>query len=107
MTTDTERHDFHDWADLHVELLLDGSRGCYLPRDWAEVYGETAGESLQEDVAILLDGPSPKNEWYWEVWTRILDFWQGPQGECLYQDGDLFLISEPETAPDGFWDYWA
>lgn len=80
----------------YIELLLDGARGVYIPRDAARELNWVPNTASPQDLKILESGPD--HEWYWEAWETVLDngklmssngsYW------TLYQDGDLFAIRE-------------
>lgn len=79
------------------ELLLDGSRGIYLPQEFASRYRTEHYGVTEEQREILLYGP--EHGLYWEVWDEVLSeaSFTDPKGRryYLYQDGDLWLV--PET----------
>jgi len=92
-------------------LLLDGSRGVYIPRDFNDCFSMKSWniEDNDSDLAILREGP--ENEWYWEAWDSILTraVYIDGNGHCwyLYQDGDLWaycreLMTDEEY--EGFYD---
>ena len=73
----------------HFVLAVDGSRGIYVPKFFAENYPSCMDGSERD---ILLAGPEHEN--YWDVWSDIQgsecwggDIWQG-------ESGDLFIISD-------------
>lgn len=77
-----------------MELLVSDHYGVYVWQYFAEMYGDylrgRTGIS-DEDVDALPAGPD--NEEYWATaWTVEQNF-VGPNGETLYQDGDLWLLS--------------
>ena len=79
-----------------IELLLDGARGIYIPRDFVNdvLIGDFGWKGItEENVKDLSD---PDNEWYWETWDDVLSN-ATYISECgkkyiLHQDGDLFAI---------------
>lgn len=79
-----------------VHCVLDGNRGVYLPRDFAnEVIPLARVSGIQRsDIDILRAGPN--HEDYWDAWETVLDnavIHTGSRGDyTLYQDGDLFII---------------
>jgi hypothetical protein len=81
-----------------IEILLDGARGIYLPRDFAEGMDRNCVSGVSaEDWTILEAGPD--HEHYWEAWTDVLDNATAtdPTTGVVYrfeQDGDLFAIPE-------------
>ena len=73
----------------HFELAVDGSRGIYVPKFFAENYPSCMDGSERD---ILLAGPEHEN--YWDVWSDIQgsecwggDIWQG-------ESGDIFILSD-------------
>ena len=81
----------------YIELLLDGDRGIYLPRDFCDLcLGSSAWSGYnKDDVKTVLNGPD--NEWYWEAWQNILDsaVYTDPEtGDkwFVYQDDSLFAV---------------
>lgn len=76
-------------------LLIDGNRGIYIPKFFAENYTQylTNKDEVQDDLSDLSD---PENEFYWDAWDNILNNakLKDDEGrECaLYQDGDLWAI---------------
>lgn len=88
-----------------IELLLDGARGQYIPRDFAlECAGYPDNINERWDVAdgdlkILAAGPD--DELYWEAWDSVLDNarfnWEGKQWVLfLGEGGDLFAYCYEE-----------
>ena len=85
-----------------LEILLDSSRGVYIPQAWAKECACVDGWRVNhagfdlEDLSILLDGP--ENEWYWEAWQDVLDHaeYVDKDGRVwrMYQDGDVFAYCE-------------
>ena len=73
----------------HFVLAVDGSRGIYVPKFFAENYPSCMDGSERD---ILLAGPEHEN--YWDVWSDIQgrecwdgDIWQG-------ESGDIFILSD-------------
>lgn len=78
-----------------VELLLNDSRGIYIPQNFAENFNMDQWGVRDEDRDILLLGPNDaENEWYWEVWENVLSnaSYIDEKGNHwhLWQEGDLF-----------------
>lgn len=73
----------------HFELAVDGSRGIYVPKFFAENYPSCMDGSERD---TLLAGPDHPD--YWDVWSDIQgsECWDGNiwQGES----GDVFIISD-------------
>ena len=85
-----------------VELLLDESRGIYIPRDFTKCFNlEDWGFTEDEIKEIEHDLSSPDNELYWETWDRVLldARCYSREGKIwyLYQDGDLFAYTLKES----------
>lgn len=70
--------------------LVDGSWGIYVPQQFVRLYDPAYWGVSDEEVAILLAGPS--HEHYWDTWDRVLREARGRRGEMLEQDGDLFAV---------------
>lgn len=75
----------------HFDLVVDGSRGIYIPQFFAEHYPEwCTGEE-----EILLAGPDHPD--YWEAWEDVR--YSKHDGSYLYDNehmggSDLFIISD-------------
>ena len=54
-----------------LALLIDGSRGIYIPKKFAENYIGWSGVET-EDRETLLAGPDHRD--YWEAWDSVLSF---------------------------------
>ena len=79
-----------------IEFLLDGSRGIYLPRDFAKSFDIKSWGLSAEDVSDLSD---PEGDHYWEAWDDVLTkaVHTDADGQVWYlmqQDGDLFAIRD-------------
>lgn len=79
-----------------LELLLDSSRGIYIPQDFVVEMDLSKFQGIsQEDIDTCRD---PEDEWYWEAWDVILRdaTYTDADGHVwtLYQDGDLWMICE-------------
>lgn len=79
-----------------IELLLDGNRGIYIPKDFVTEMDLSQFSGIsQEDIEIC---SAPDHEWYWEAWDAILQdaTYTDKDGYIwtLWQDGDLWLICE-------------
>lgn len=82
-----------------VEILLDSSRGVYIPRDAVPILLANGVEITEEQQQTLSD---PDNEFYWEAWNEIADnkTIKGDGGEWhLHLDGDLFLVNHQAMTP--------
>ena len=73
----------------HFELAVDGSRGIYVPKFFAENYPEWCEGNEEE---ILRAGPEHPE--YWDAWADVL--YSEHEGKYLSQgeSGDLFIISD-------------
>ena len=76
-----------------IEILLNDSRGVYIPQNFAEIYDWGL---RPQDKEVLLLGPD--SESYWYVWEAVLDglTYTDKNGNVwrLYQEGDLFAFCE-------------
>lgn len=79
-----------------IELLLNDSRGVYIPRDFALNFINWDGIEA-EDIEILKAGPD-ESDWYWETWDSVLSnaTYTDEKGNVwrLHQDGDLWCYCE-------------
>jgi hypothetical protein len=84
---------------MNRKLLIDDSRGIYIPKVFAESFDLTKWGFSESDSKLLLeDLLNPDSDWYWEAWEIVLrdacyqddnlDIWY------LEQDGDLFAVKE-------------
>jgi hypothetical protein len=75
-------------------LLLDGARGIYVPKGFAECFDMTSWDVSDSDAEILLAGPD--HEEYWDTWAEVLDTARyvddNVMAWSLYQDGDLWAV---------------
>ena len=81
-----------------IIIFSDSSRGVYIPQHFAESIKRDCVSGISPvQFAILRHGP--EDEFYWEVWDEVLAnarvHYNGKE-YLLFQDGDLFLISEDE-----------
>jgi hypothetical protein len=83
--------------------LLSDARGIYIPRDFAELFGEYISE---EDSKILAN---PDNEWYWDTWCQVLNNTtieiKGAK-YSLHQDGDLWAIRPEDMSMEEQWNFF-
>jgi len=88
-----------------IEILLNDSRGVYIPQNFAENFNMEDWGVTDEERDVLLAGPSPENESYWDVWYDVLSTssYKDKNDNIWYltQDSDLFaycdsLMSEEE-----------
>lgn len=81
-----------------IQLLLDGNRGQYIPRDFIlECYsGNAKWSGLTEGEQV--DCTEPDRGWYWDSWDQVLNnaMYTDEQGHkwSLYQDSDLWAVCE-------------
>ena len=90
-----------DFSAFNLELpenkqfvLIDGNKGIYIPRVFAQRYGQYCVKGLnEEDLEILLAGPDHME--YFEVWDDVVYqvqfLFDGKLCE-LSEDGDLFAV---------------
>lgn len=89
-------------------LLLEGSRGIYIPRDFmAEMdLSQWDGISL-DDISICSD---PDHEAYWDAWEQVCDNATHTDSEGniwhLWQDGDLWMYCDELMSPLEKHDFW-
>jgi hypothetical protein len=88
-----------------MELLMSDVRGVYLPKDFAEIYGEefsyegkSSGYTYDAALTDVLEGP--EGEYYWEAWDAIVQSARSKRfpGMILYYNGDLFIGTPDEIA---------
>jgi hypothetical protein len=73
--------------------LLDGSRGIYLPKDFATSYSMVDWGVSEYDEQVLLSGPEHPE--YWDTWDTVLNdafLIKNNEEWRLAQDGDLFAV---------------
>ena len=76
------------------ELLLNGARGIYIPRDFVDAYNPKEWHLSAENIADLSD---PDNEYYWDAWNTVLTnayCYHAGAKWTLWQDSDLWAIPE-------------
>ena len=78
-------------------LWLDGARGQYIPRDFAQSFANRSKNVVgigEVTWSILESGPD--HEYYWPAWFEVLDhaFVIDNDGirYSVYQDGDCWLV---------------
>ena len=79
-----------------IKLLLDGCRGIYIPRDFAEEYKlHLFGLDPESwEVKTVLD---PEHDDYWEAWDWVMSNaeYKDDDGTWhLHQNGDLWLVPD-------------
>lgn len=81
-----------------LALLIDGNRGIYIPKKFAENYIRWSGVET-EDRETLLAGPDHRD--YWEAWDSVLSSakWTAEDGRIysLYHNDSLWCYREAET----------
>lgn len=74
--------------------LIDGNRGIYIPRVFAQRWGNACVKGLnQDDLNILLAGPDHLE--YFEVWDECvnqIEFLFDGQLCTLFEDNDLWAV---------------
>jgi len=87
-------------ANGNVKLLVDGSRGVYVPQTFAK-YFKVSQVELNTSILSCMAGPG--NELYWDSWADVLDNAKvvglsgtGDTQYNLYQtdSGDLFAVED-------------
>ena len=82
-----------------IELLLDESRGIYLPQGFVKCFDASEWGVDFEDADVLEEGPDHPD--YWEVWDTILETasYTDEEGHkwTLWHDGYLFAIRDDMT----------
>ena len=77
-----------------IRILLNDSRGIYIPQSFADYYAEDWSNINSKDLEIISNGP--ENDFYWDAWNDITSSAEhvDENGNVwnLYQDGDLFAI---------------
>jgi hypothetical protein len=84
-----------------MDLLLDGNRGIYIPKQFIDTYGVNEWEGITQEQRDILS--NPEHEDYFEVWQEVLEnafIIEDGIKHTLYQDGDLWLVAENETIPE-------
>ena len=80
-------------------LLLDSSRGVYIPQHFAESIDVEGWTGIKaEDLDVLRAGPDA--EFYWDAWQSLLDYAETKDGRVLHQDGDLWLVARDKAIED-------
>ena len=72
-------------------LLLDGNRGIYIPKIFAECFPLLLSDEQKADLS------NPDNEFYWETWEDVIDNIKIPFQDkmyYLYQSGDLWAVPD-------------
>jgi hypothetical protein len=86
-------------TDQKIEILLNDTRGVYIPRDFVQGFDMEAWHITDQDM--INDLQEPENEWYWESWESLMNnaYFVDSEGMTwrLYQEGDLFALSDELT----------
>lgn len=83
----------------YCEHFLDSARGVYIPQNFAEAIDVKDWTGIKaEDLDVLCAGPD--HEFYWDVWTDVLDNAETRDGRVLYQDGDLWIVALDKAVED-------
>jgi hypothetical protein len=92
----------------NVSLLLDCSRGIYIPQHFVEYYDMDQYDGVDpEDVKILKSGPD--HEWYWEAWDNMLNnvtYNHDGKVYALYQDGDLYAVAYDSMSDEEYEEFF-
>lgn len=84
-----------------IALLLDSSRGQYIPRDFVKSFDLEKFQCI--DQQAIEDCQNPENEYYWESWQNILDrakYIEDGRTFTLHQDDNLWLLCIDELSED-------
>lgn len=88
-----------------MECIVDGHHGIYVPQVWAERYGLAAAQSAGvSGLSVIALRAGPDHPRYWEAWDSVLnDYCHETKSETyyLYQDGDLYEVSQTEIGALG------
>lgn len=87
-------------------LLIDGLRGIYVPKQFADRHCADQCRpysELENDLSTLRNGPDDPE--YWDAWDSLLNSWTYIDGSTLYQDQDVWVMAEGEELPTE-WDAW-
>jgi len=81
-------------------LLVDGSRGIYVPRAFVRNNSPAAWGLAVYDAGVLAEGPDNPN--YWDVWDDVLAYASttdavGQRWYLLQDDGALFAILDKDN----------
>ena len=79
----------------HFELAVDGSRGIYVPKFFAERFPEWLDDEERE---ILLAGP--EHELYWETWDEVISREYEEQSLYLGEADDVFILTNSSLNAD-------
>lgn len=78
-----------------IKLLLDGSRGIYIPQTFMNCFDL---ESWNVSHLKSKEFDNPDNEWYFDEWHNVLDnakyIDENGNTWFLYQDSDLFAVCD-------------
>ena len=79
--------------------LIDGLRGIYAPRMFAERYGHQLSTDVRE---ALMAGPD--HEAYWDAWNEVVADFRFPDGEGLLvtESEDVMKASRAEIETYSF-----
>ena len=84
-----------------ITLLLDSSRGQYIPRDFVQGFNLEKFHGIsQQDIETC---QNPENEFYWESWETILNnarYTENARIFTLHHDGDLWLLCIDEMSEE-------
>jgi hypothetical protein len=86
-----------------VALLLDSSRGVYIPKAFAESFNMNDWHVSDNQRDCLLAGPDDEQDLYWDYWSSILDnayYEKDGKRWTLYQDGDLWALCDADMTND-------
>ena len=88
----------------HVQLLIDESNGIYIPRKFYENFDLN---KWGIDINQFTELKDVENEHYWDAWDELIQHAKYVDSNGitwrLYQDGDLFAITEKFIQADSSW----
>lgn len=88
------------WIEDNVTVAVTDAQGVYAPQVFASNYHRHNIDA--ETWECILTGPDHPE--YWEAWTDVERDWESPEGETIFHNGDILLVQNGDTAPDGWTD---
>lgn len=92
-----------EFGDEELEdkkLLFSDAEGIYIPKRFIEKFDASAWGISEELIALL---SNPEGDQYWEAWDEVLStasfYFEGKTWR-LYQEGDLWAISDKPATPE-------
>lgn len=88
---------------MRTILFSDGARGVYIPQHFAQTVNRASVDGVSDEEFRILES-GPDHESYNDVWTDVLNNARITDGDLtryfLYQDGDLWLVTEEDDEED-------